>query len=154
MLIIGGFLGLAVCLAASVVDIREYRIPNQLVGFGVASLLVVLSLAAVVERSWQPLVYGLAGGLAFFVAYLLLAIISPAGMGMGDVKLAAVIGLMLGPLGLLSSIVGFYGAFVVGALFGLARILVQRSGLRSRLPFAPFMTIGAALGLLWPVVGG
>ena len=154
MLIIGGFLGLAICVAASVVDIREYRIPNRLVAVGVVGLLLVLAVASVVEGGWQPLLFGLTGGAAFFAVYLLLAVISPRGMGMGDVKLAAVVGLMLGPLGLAASFVGFYAAFVAGALFGLVRILVQRGGLRSKLPFAPFMTVGAALGLMWPVIGG
>lgn len=152
MLIIGGFFGLAICVAASVIDVREYRIPNRLVAVGIGVLLTLLVAVSTVEQSWQPLVFGLAGGLAFFLAYLALALISPTGMGMGDVKLAAVIGLMLGPLGVSASVVGFYSAFVLGAVFGLVRILVRRGGLRSRLPFAPFMTVGATLGLLAPLV--
>lgn len=152
MLIIGGFLGLGICLAASVIDIREYRIPNRLVVVGLVVMVTVLSAVSVIERSWTPMVAGLLGGLAFFSAYLVLALISSTGMGMGDVKLAAIVGLMLGPLGLSASVVGFYAAFLAGALFGLIRMAVHRSGLRSRLPFAPFMTIGATLGLLWPMI--
>lgn len=154
VLIIGGFLGLVICIAASVVDIREYRIPNRLVAIGVVLLLVILSAASLIEHSWQPLLYGVGGGLAFFIAYLALALISPSGMGMGDVKLAAVVGLMLGPLGVTASFVGFYTAFVCGAVFGLTRILLRRGELRSRLPFAPFMTVGATVGLLWPLIAG
>lgn len=115
-------------------------------------MVVVLGIVSVAENSWTPMAAGLLGGLGFFAAYLVLALISPTGMGMGDVKLAAVVGLMLGPLGVGASVVGFYTAFVAGALFGLIRMAVHHSGLRSRLPFAPFMTIGATLGLLWPMI--
>lgn len=154
MIIIGGFLGLATCVAASVIDIREYRIPNRLVAFGFGVMLIALVVTSVVDGSWNPLLAGFAGGSAFFMAYLVLALISPTGMGMGDVKLAAIVGLMLGPLGLGASVVGFYAAFVAGALFGLMRMAFQAGGLRSRLPFAPFMALGAAVGLVWPMIIG
>lgn len=154
VLILGGLLGLTVCVMASIVDIREYRIPNRLVAFGFLALVILLAAAAILDRSWQSLIFGLTASMAFFVAYLLLAIIGSNGMGMGDVKLAAVVGLTLGPLGVGASIVGFYLAFVVGASFGMVRIALRRGSIKSHIPFAPFMTVGLLAGWLWFIFVG
>lgn len=149
MLIFGGIFGVAVCVAASVVDVRELRIPNTLVIFGAIAMFSILCVASISGQGWSHLVAGLAGGFAFFAAYLLLAIIRPGAMGMGDVKLAAILGMALGPFGVEASVVGFYSAFVVGAMLGLARILFKRGSLKDRIPFAPFIAIGGLSGLLW-----
>ena len=76
--------------------------------------------------------------------YFLLALIYPAGMGFGDVKLAGVLGLYLGWLGLGRGRqpAAFLG-FLFGGVVGGALMVVRRAGRKSQIPFGPFMLAGA-----------
>jgi len=78
-----------------------------------------------------------------------LALASPGGLGMGDVKLAALLGLYLGWLGWAAVVLGALAGFVVQAVVALALLAARRIGLRGELPFGPAMLAGAAL-----VIGG
>jgi leader peptidase (prepilin peptidase)/N-methyltransferase len=83
--------------------------------------------------------------------FLLLALISPRGMGLGDVKLAPTLGLALGWLSWGSVAVGFLAAFLLGGLAGLGGMLVFGLSRKSLLPFGPWLVTGALLSVL---VGG
>jgi prepilin signal peptidase PulO-like enzyme (type II secretory pathway) len=70
------------------------------------------------------------------------------GFGLGDVKLGVLLGAGIGLAGGLSA---FLASFVLGAAFGLVALALRRLDRKSRLPFAPFMAVGAALGLAFPL---
>jgi leader peptidase (prepilin peptidase)/N-methyltransferase len=85
---------------------------------------------------------------------LVLALIGPSGLGMGDVKLAPALGLYLGYLGWSALVVGVAAGFVLGALAALgllAREAFARrplaGALRKALPFGPFLLLGTLVGL-------
>jgi leader peptidase (prepilin peptidase) / N-methyltransferase len=71
-------------------------------------------------------------------------------MGFGDVRLAALLGLVLGRLGVAELVVGVYAGFLVFGLPGLLLALVRRDRalLRAAYPFGPFMVVGALIGVL------
>jgi leader peptidase (prepilin peptidase)/N-methyltransferase len=69
------------------------------------------------------------------------------GMGLGDVALAPVLGLLLGWQGWGPSLVGLLGGFAIGAVVGVVLLLLGRAGRRSRVPHGPFMLAGGFLGL-------
>ncbi len=69
-------------------------------------------------------------------------------MGMGDVKLAGVLGMALGWLGWGVLIVGGFLGFVYGAIIGLALMVGRRAGRRTAIPFGPFMVAGALTAIL------
>ena len=87
------------------------------------------------------------GALALGGVYLLMALIYPAGMGMGDVKLAGVLGLFLGYLGWPQVAVGFFAAFLLGGLFAVVLLVARRVGRGSGIPFGPWMLLGAWLAI-------
>ena len=93
------------------------------------------------------LIGAVAGGAGLFLLYLILAIASRGGMGMGDVKLAAVLGLYLGFLGWGNLLVGAFAAFLFGGVFGLVLLAARRAGRKSAIPFGPWMILGAWLGV-------
>jgi leader peptidase (prepilin peptidase)/N-methyltransferase len=70
-------------------------------------------------------------------------------MGFGDVRLAGLIGLHLGWLGLLEVPTGLFLGFGLGAVFGLGWLAYQRAALRTHIPFGPFLAAGAVLTVLW-----
>jgi leader peptidase (prepilin peptidase) / N-methyltransferase len=135
--------GAGVLLA--VVDLRHRLLPDRAVvpTFAVGALL--LALAAVAERAWPDLLRAGLGAVVLFAVFLVLALISPAGLGMGDVKLAAVVGLYLGWLGWGAVVLGAFAGFVVQAVVALLLLASRRIGLKGELPFGPAMLAGAAL---------
>ena len=135
-------LALAVILvAAAATDLEQRIIPNRLMAAG-AVLALVLWTIADPSRLPENLIAGAAAGGLLLVA----AIAYPAGMGMGDVKLAAVMGLFLGRLVGPALFIGF----AAGALVGIAIVAARGPAARKQgVPFAPFLALGGVLALLF-----
>lgn len=133
--------------AISIVDLREKRIPNRMLL--VAAPAVVLLLVAGLLPRGEParLLAALVGAAALFALYLLIALVVPAAMGMGDVKLAAVLGGALGAAGLTAWLVGLLAAFLVGGIVAVIALAAGRVGWRGSIPFGPWMVVGAVIGL-------
>ena len=81
--------------------------------------------------------------------FLVLALIAPSGLAMGDVKLAALLGLYLGWIGWNAVVIGGATGFVVQAAAALVLLATRRIGLRGELPFGPAMLLGALLAIGW-----
>jgi leader peptidase (prepilin peptidase)/N-methyltransferase len=137
------FLGIAVVGAALAwVDIRQHRLPNRIVlpALGVAVLLFLgSSFADGAVAKWMGAPVGAA---VLFAFYLVLALISPRGMGMGDVKLAGLVGLCAGYLGVSTWIAAALAGFVVGGVVAAISLLSRRATARTLLPFGPSMIAG------------
>ena len=99
----------------------------------------------------DALIRALLAALVLFAAYLVLRMLSAGGVGGGDVKLAAVIGLHLGWLGWGSVLVGTLAGFVLGGVFAAGMLLVRRADRRSAIPFGPWMLAGAWVAIVLTV---
>jgi leader peptidase (prepilin peptidase)/N-methyltransferase len=123
-----------------VIDLRHRLIPDMLVLPATAVALIAATLSHP-ARWWSPVLAALGAGGFMFTLWL----IHPSGMGLGDVKLAALMGAALGP-----SVIAALGiAFAGGALLGV--VAVARMGARARattVPFGPFLAAGA-IASLW-----
>jgi leader peptidase (prepilin peptidase) / N-methyltransferase len=144
-LLVAPFLGLM--LAVALIDARWRIVPNRivypaLVGFGIALL------AADLLGGGVDVVNGLVGMAAYAVPLLLLALVAPRGMGMGDVKLAALIGLVLGAFGLAYVAIAAAVGTILGGLGGLLAVVAFRYGRRQQIPFGPFLAAGAVVSAL------
>ncbi len=139
--------GVAVVL--TVIDLRHHLLPNAVVLPALGIGVLLLALAAAGENAWGALLRAVLGALLLFVLYLVLALVSPAGLGMGDVKLAAVLGLFLGFQGWGALFVGAVLASVVGMVVGIVVLASRRGGLRSDVPFGPSMLAGALVAVIW-----
>lgn len=135
-------------LVLAVIDLRTRRIPNRLTYPLTPALLVLLLVGAVLDGVPGAAVRAVLGGLLAFALLLVLALISPRGMGMGDVKLAGFIGLGLGYLGWghiwLALFVGFLGGGVIAGLLLLLRLRTRKDVI----PFGPWLALGALVALL------
>ncbi|MFF4250951.1 prepilin peptidase [Streptomyces sp. NPDC001663] len=132
----------------AVVDFRVQRLPDVLTLPLAGAALVLLGLTALVPEhagDWPTALYGaLVLGAAFFVLFL----INPGGMGFGDVKLALGLGAVLGWYGWPTVMLGTFAAFLLGALYGGALVVVRRAGRKTAIAFGPFLISGAFVGLL------
>ncbi len=137
----------AAAVLLAVVDLRHRLLPNRVVGPALLAGVLLLTAAAAVDGRWADLLRSGLGAAVLFTAFLLLALISPAALGMGDVKLAALLGLYLGWLGWDAVLLGGVAGFVVQAVISLVLLASRRIGLREELPFGPAMLLGAALAI-------
>jgi leader peptidase (prepilin peptidase) / N-methyltransferase len=132
---------LALLVPVTLIDLDRRIIPNRITGPGAVAALVIGALVAPGDLP-QQLIAGAAAG-----AFLLVpALLYPAGMGMGDVKLAGMMGLFLGR----DVAVAILVALIAGALVGagiMARLGVQR-GRKTGVPFGPFLALGGLAAIL------
>lgn len=135
---------LVVLIPATVIDLRRRRIPDAITGPGAIAAVV---LGLLLEPAGQPVRV-----ISAFMAALLLLVpglLRPGGMGLGDVKLAFVIGLCLGPV----VVVAVFAALLAGSIAAVV-LTVRRGWAEARaatIPFGPYLAGG---GLLAIVVGG
>lgn len=137
----------AISVALALIDIDTHRLPDRIVLPSYVVGIVLLGGAAVLSQDIGALLSALAGGAVLVAVYLALALIRPGGMGLGDVKLAGAIGILLGYLGLGPLLVGAFGAFLLGGLFSIVLLALRRAGRRSGIPFGPWMLAGAWIGI-------
>ena|GEM_PF-5314978 len=133
-------LALWVLLGVSATDLSHRIIPDSLLlvgGLPAAALLFALPGASFVSH--------LGGMGLLFALTFVVALISGGGMGGGDVKLAAYLGLVLG---LVPGVAAFLAGGLLAGLYGLGLLVTRRGGLRDTFAFGPFLAGGAALVLL------
>ena len=134
-----GAAGCAVLVAVTVTDLERRIIPNRIV-------LPALAVALVVQTLRDPGVEWLLAALAAGGFFLVLALVYPAGLGMGDVKLAAFLGAWLGRDVLIALVVGsLLGAAMAIAILGLR----GGSGRRSTMPYGPSLAAGGVVALFF-----
>lgn len=140
----------AMAIALALIDLETHRLPDAIVLPSYPVLAVLLTLAAWNpggSADWIALLRAVLGGAALLGFYLAAALIYPAGMGLGDVKLAGVIGMLLAWFGWGQFAVGAFAAFLLGGLLAVSLVVTGRAGRRSGIPFGPWMLAGAFLGL-------
>jgi leader peptidase (prepilin peptidase)/N-methyltransferase len=155
-LILAAACWLAACaVPLACTDFAVQRLPDPLTGAAYAGTVVFLLLAAAVGGPWSALgpafLRALLGGLALAGFYLLLMIISPSGMSLGDVKLAASLGTLLAWFSWRLLIAGGFAGLCLGAIAAGALLASQRVSRKHLIPFGPFMIAGAVLAVIaWP----
>lgn len=136
-------IGIILCcalLAISFIDIEFQIIPNVIV----LPLTVVglsLSVASDLSNWWMPLAFS-AGA---FVFILIIHLIYPRGMGMGDVKLSLMVGAFL----VRNVVSALFIGFLIGSVYGITMIIIKRKKLKQAIPFGPFIALGSIISLFW-----
>lgn len=138
---------MAISVSLTLIDLDTHTLPNRIVLPAYIMLPLLLLAASTVSGDWAAALRGLIGLVVLGFVYLALALAVPGGMGLGDVKLAGVLGFVLAYLGWGPLAVGSFGAFLLGGTFAIVLLVVRRAGRRSGIPFGPWMLAGAWLGI-------
>jgi leader peptidase (prepilin peptidase)/N-methyltransferase len=143
-LVLAAACGLAVCaVPLAFIDLAVHRLPDVLTAGAYAVTVLFLLLAAASGGHWGDLERAVLGGLALAGFYLVLMLISPSGMGLGDVKLAFSLGTMLTWASWRLLLIGGITGLMLGALYGGALLAFRRVTRDQHIPFGPFMIAGA-----------
>ena len=138
----------AVGVLLALIDLGHRLLPDRVVLPALGAGAVLLLGAAALDGNWAGLVRAYGAAALLFAVFLVLALLAPAGLGMGDVKLAAVMGLALGWVSWRAVVLGGAAGFVVQAAVALVLLATRRVGVKGELPFGPAMLAGAVLALL------
>lgn len=140
-----GFFLLMIFLTLSVIDFRHFILPDGVIGAGAFGALLYAFFG---PGNFHPLAYqNILTALGLFIFFFLFwAASRGAWLGLGDAKLAALIGLVFGPLGGSAVI---YLAIVLGAMVGIVLMAFKRAGPKTRLPFGSFICLTASLYLFF-----
>lgn len=132
-------------LAISVIDLEHHIIPNRIVYPTIFAAVPLLAVAAAVQNEWDRFGHALLGATLAWTSLLLIHLVSPGGMGFGDVRLSFVLGLFLGWLGLRFVLTGLFMGFLLGSVLGVSLVALRLRTRKDHIPFGPFLAAGAAV---------
>jgi leader peptidase (prepilin peptidase)/N-methyltransferase len=143
------YLALAfVCVVLTVIDATTKLLPNRITYPSFPLIGGLLLVASAATGQYGRLGRGLIAALVVGACFFMLALVSPRGMGLGDVKLAPTLALALGWLSWSAVAVGIFSAFLLGGLVGVGAMVLLRMSRKSLLPFGPWLAVGAMIGVL------
>lgn len=157
------FLLSVIFLTVFFIDLKHYIIPNQMIVFGIVSGLIFAALKGINAFFMGANLYNFApykfdplkdAGLAMLVGFLVFFLIVIIGewimkaeaMGMGDVKLMAVVGLFLG---LKLTVLSMFLSFIIGSVVSIFLLATKIKGRKDQIPFGPFIVLGSSIALIW-----
>ena len=129
-----------------VYDLKHYIIPDEVV-FPAIAIAGIFNLQFLILN--QPSIFKFSilsafGAAAFFLAFVLIT--KGKGMGGGDVKLAFLMGLVLGWPNIL---VALFSSSLIGVIIGISMVILGKKKLKSAIPFGPFLVVGTFIALFW-----
>jgi leader peptidase (prepilin peptidase)/N-methyltransferase len=138
---------LASLLALAGIDMEHMVLPRSIIYPAFVMLAATLVMAAGATGQWHRLLIAVVCALSWFVIFFTLNAVSPRLLGFGDVRLAPLLGLGLGWLGIRYVVLGFFAANLIGAVIGVALIATKRIARNQPVPYGVFLAMGAALAI-------
>jgi leader peptidase (prepilin peptidase)/N-methyltransferase len=134
-------------LALASIDLESLTLPTTVIYTTLALLSVSLIVAAAATDQWHRLLIAALCAIGWFVVFFALNFASPRYLGFGDVRLAPVLGLGLGWLGIRYVLLGFFAANFIGAVIGIALIAAKKMARDQPIPYGVFLALGVALAV-------
>ena len=130
-------------------DLDHKRIPNRILYPATVTVVVLLAAGSAADGSLGSVPRALAGGGIYFALLLLIALVARGGFGMGDVKLAFLLGTVLAFPSWKTLWSGVFLAFLIGGVVSLLLLITGRKGRKDAIPFGPPLIVGAWIALAW-----
>ena len=134
-------------LALACTDMEHLLLPKRIVYPVLGLFGALLVVAAAITGDWHNLFVAAISGAVWFVIFFAMNFISPRALGFGDVRLAPVLGLALGWLGVRYVLLGFFAANLIGAIIGIALIASKRMSRQQQIPYGVFLAVGTLLAI-------
>jgi len=138
----------ALGLPLVVIDLQKHRLPDPLTASFFTTSSIVILTSSIINSRFDRLIPSLIGSASLVAFYLAVMFISKGGMGMGDVKLSASIGLISGYFGVKAVLISCFSAYALGSVLGIALIVFGKAGRKTAIPFGPFMIVGQVVSLI------
>jgi leader peptidase (prepilin peptidase)/N-methyltransferase len=135
-------------VALGLVDVAVHRLPDRLIVTALAGTLAMLGIATVTASAYSRLLIAVACGLAAGVVYFVIVFAAPGGMGLGDAKLAVLVGLTAGWFGVRAAVFAIVAGVVYAGLGAIALLVMRRATRGDRLAYGPFMLLGALTAIV------
>lgn len=140
-----------VMIALAFIDLDVHRLPDKIQLPSYPILLALLVICAATDPDWPALGRAIIAGAVLFAFYFLLLLL-PSGFGFGDVKLAGLLGLLLGWLGWSYVLRATFATFVIGGLVAVGLMLRKGSGRKDEFAYGPSMLAGAVVAIVLPAL--
>ena len=134
-------------LALALIDLEHLTLPKMVIYPTMIGLTAFLLLAALLDRDWHRFLVAVICSASWFVLFFLINLLSPRALGFGDVRLAPMLGLGLGWMGIRYVILGFFTANLVGAVIGVTLVALKKMKRNQPIPYGVFLAIGAVIAI-------
>jgi leader peptidase (prepilin peptidase)/N-methyltransferase len=134
-------------LALSCIDVELLVLPKKIVYPLLISVFALFVMAAAATGEWHDLFVAMSCAAGWFAVFFAMNLVSPRVLGFGDVRLAPLLGLALGWLGVGYALLGFFAANVIGAVVGVVLILMKRMSRSDRIPYGVFLALGCVVSV-------
>jgi leader peptidase (prepilin peptidase) / N-methyltransferase len=133
--------------ALAAIDLDVHLLPKKIVYPLLAILATLLVVASAATSDWRALWVGALCSCSWFALFFAINLVSARMLGFGDVRLALVLGLGLGWLGVSEVVIGFFVANLIGAVVGLVLIATHRATRETAVPYGVFLALGAGFAV-------
>ena len=146
--VVPAYLVFFICLVSiTVIDAERQIIPNYIVYPTIFASIPLLALAALVQDDWDRFGHSMIGATLAWLALFALHLVSPSGMGFGDVRLAFVLGLFLGWISLSHVLTGMFLGVALIAVVGVVLAALRLKSLQEHIAFGPFLAMGSTIAV-------
>ncbi|HEX3622042.1 MAG TPA: A24 family peptidase [Acidimicrobiales bacterium] len=146
--VVPAYLVFFLCLVTiTVIDFQRQIIPNRIVYPTIFAAIPLLAFAALAGDEWARFGHALMGASLAWLALLLIHLISPSGMGFGDVRLSFVLGLYLGWINLAHVFTGLFLGVLLISVVGIVLAVLRLRSLQEHIAFGPFLAAGSILAV-------
>lgn len=134
------------------IDLDVHRLPDRIQLPAYPILAALLALCSLATGDWGALVRAVVAGLTLFVLFFVLAILPGGGIGFGDVKLAGLLGLLLGWLSWAQVFITVMATFLIGGVVAALLLATRSKGRSEEFAYGPSMLLGAVVALVYPAL--
>ncbi len=130
---------------SALTDLRTHKLPNAYTGAMAIGVVIGCACAVLVSQAPVSVLVDIAWGGAIWAVPMWLLSRLPGGVGFGDVKLAPVLGAMLGSASLSAAVFGLFLSVITAGLGAVWQLVTASAGMRSRIPLGPWLVLGAVI---------